>query len=147
MSGRSTENEYWDVALSAGHYVLGVANDDLHYPDRSRCIAIRSNFLATPTLAYEDIVSTLRRGSFYAMRTPDYGGGDWQEKVCRNNTLTEVTAIGLRGDEVYIELSSKADSIKFSSPSAGRKTSIERSPEWLRICSIRRICASCSTGS
>ena len=47
------------------------------------------------------------------MRTPDYGGGDWQEKVCRNNTLTEVTAIGLRGDEVYIELSSKADSIKF----------------------------------
>lgn len=112
-SGRSTENEYWDVALSAGHYVLGVANDDLHYPDRSRCIAIRSNFLATPTLAYDDIVSTLRRGSFYAMRTPDYGGGDWQEKVCRNNTLTEVTAIGLRGDEVYIELSSKADSIKF----------------------------------
>lgn len=113
-SGRSTENEYWDVALSAGHYVLGVANDDLHFPDRSRCIAVRSNFLATPTLSYSDILSTLRRGSFYAMRTPDYGDGDWQEKVCRNNAVAEITAIGLRGDEVYIELSSSADSIKFT---------------------------------
>ncbi len=112
-SGHSTENEYWDVALSAGHYVLGVANDDLHFPDRSRCIAMRSNFLATPTLAYNDIVNTLRRGAFYAMRTPDYGEGDWLEKERRNNALPVVTAIGLRGDEVYIELSSKADSIKF----------------------------------
>jgi hypothetical protein len=24
----STENEYWDWALSAGHYSFGVANDD-----------------------------------------------------------------------------------------------------------------------
>ena len=44
-SGRSTENEYWDWALSAGIYSFGVANDDLHYPDRSGRIAVRSNFL------------------------------------------------------------------------------------------------------
>ena len=40
-SGRSTENEYWDWALSAGHYSFALANDDLHYPDRSHCIAVR----------------------------------------------------------------------------------------------------------
>ena len=34
-SGKSTENEYWDWALSAGHYSFGLANDDLHYPDKS----------------------------------------------------------------------------------------------------------------
>ena len=114
-SGRSTENEYWDVALSAGHYVLGVANDDLHYPDRSASIAVRSNFLATPSLSYDDVLSTLRAGCFYAMRTPDYGAGEWQEKVRRNAMLPTVTGIGLRGDSdsVYIELSSRADSIKF----------------------------------
>lgn len=46
-SGRSTENAYWDWALSAGHYSFALANDDLHYPDRSRCIAVRCNFLHT----------------------------------------------------------------------------------------------------
>lgn len=45
-SGKSTENEYWDWALSAGHYSFGLANDDLHYPDKSSRIAVRCNFLA-----------------------------------------------------------------------------------------------------
>ena len=31
-SGKSKENEYWDWALSAGHYSFGLANDDLHFP-------------------------------------------------------------------------------------------------------------------
>ena len=44
-SGKSTENEYWDWALSAGHYSFGLANDDLHYPDKSSRIAVRCNFL------------------------------------------------------------------------------------------------------
>ena len=40
-SGSGTENEYWDWALSAGHYSFGLANDDLHYPDRTHKIAVR----------------------------------------------------------------------------------------------------------
>ena len=40
-SGRSTENEYWDWALSAGHYSTALASDDLHYPDRTSRIAVR----------------------------------------------------------------------------------------------------------
>ena len=113
-SGRSIENEYWDAALTAGHYILGTANDDLHYPDRSACIAVRSNFLATPALTYDAVVATLRRGAFYAMRTPDYGAGDWQEKVVRNATIPAISNIGLSDDVVYIALTEAADSIKFT---------------------------------
>ena len=58
-SGISTENEYWDWALSAGHYSFALANDDLHYPDRSHCIAVRCNFLCCPSGCYEDIRRTL----------------------------------------------------------------------------------------
>lgn len=46
-SGKSTENSYWDSALSAGRYSFALANDDLHYPDRSRAIAVRCSFLCT----------------------------------------------------------------------------------------------------
>lgn len=111
-SGRSTENEYWDWALSAGIYSFGTANDDLHYPDRSSRIAVRSNFLCTPSPRYEDLKKTLLEGCFYAMRTPDYGDGDWSVKYKENANLPCITGIGLEGDTIFISVSEKADSIK-----------------------------------
>ena len=111
-SGRSTENGYWDKALSAGHYSYGVANDDLHYPDRSGKIAVRSNFLCCPTAGYKDIKSVLTKGCFYSMRTPDYGRGDWSIKYKKNRNLPYVKDIGLKDSVIHISLSCIADSIK-----------------------------------
>lgn len=111
-SGKSTENEYWDWALSAGIYSLGTANDDLHYPDRSVKIAIRSNFLCVESPRYEDLKKTLLEGCFYSMRTPDYGKGDWDVKYEENRKLPYVTGIGLKGDTIFLSVSEKADSIK-----------------------------------
>lgn len=111
-SGKSTENEYWDWALSAGHYSFGLANDDLHYPDKSRCIAVRCNFLYCPSARYEDLKETLLGGAYYAMRVPDYGHGDWETKYAKNRELPSVEHIGLDGQTLYVSLSRQADSIK-----------------------------------
>ena len=108
----STENEYWDWALSAGHYSFGLANDDLHYPDKHWKIAIRCNFLQTPSGRYEDLRKALLGGCYYAMRVPDYGEGDWNLKIARNHELPFVEDIGLQGDTIYMKLSEKADSIR-----------------------------------
>lgn len=112
-SGHSTENKYWDDALSAGHYSFGVANDDLHYPDRSHCIAVRCNFLCTPSGRYEDIKHTLLDGAYYSMRIPDYGNGDWEMKYKYNKQLPSISNIGLQDSTIFIALSTAADSIKF----------------------------------
>ena len=111
-SGKSTENGYWDEALSAGHYSFGLANDDLHYPDRSHCIAMRCNFLATESARYADVRETLLGGAFYAMRLPNYGDGDWEVKRAKNRTVPRITDIGLRDNVVYMTLSDKADSVR-----------------------------------
>ena len=111
-TGISTENEYWDWALSAGHYSFGLANDDLHHPDISGCIAVRCNFLCTPSGRYEDLRKTLLGGCYYAMRVPDYGNGDWNVKYEKNRELPSVRDIGLRGDTLYMTLSAPADSIR-----------------------------------
>ena len=111
-SGIGTDNEYWDWALSAGHYSFGVANDDLHHPDRHWCIGVRCTFLCTPSGRYGDLLNTLRDGCFYAMRVPDYGDGDWDIKYAKNRDLPFVTDIGLHGDTVYMALSMVADSIR-----------------------------------
>jgi hypothetical protein len=111
-TGRSTENEYWDWALSAGHYSFGLANDDLHKPDLTRKIARRCNFLCTPSGRYEDLKKTLLGGCFYAMRVPDYGHGDWKVKYEKNRELPSILAIGLQSDTIFLRLSDVADSIR-----------------------------------
>lgn len=112
-SGKSTENEYWDAALSAGRYSFGVANDDLHHPERSHAIAVRSNILCTPSSEYSDICRTLLSGCFYAMRTPDYGGGKWDVKAEKNRSIPYVNNIGVTDcGEIFVTLSEAADSIK-----------------------------------
>ena len=119
-SGRSTENEYWDWALSAGHYSFALANDDLHNPDRSRNIAVRCNFLQCGSAEYEDIRNTLLDGCYYSMRVPDYGKGDWDIKYSRNRNLPSIKDIGLKDDTIYIVLSHAADSIKVTGQNHSR---------------------------
>ena len=108
----STENEYWDWALTAGHYSFGLASDDLHHPERHWLTAIRCNFLNTPSGRYEDLKETLLGGCYYAMRVPDYGNGDWEVKRQKNRELPFVEAIGLEDNTLYLTLSRRADSIR-----------------------------------
>ena len=111
-SGKTTEQDYWDEALSAGHYSFGTANDDLHFPDISWKTAVRCNFINTPSARYEDLKEALLGGDFYSMRVPDYGGGDWRKKHEMNAQLPEIQEIGLRGECIVLRLSVPADSIK-----------------------------------
>ncbi len=108
----STENEYWDWALSAGRYSFGLANDDLHHPENHALTAIRCNFICTPSGRYEDLLQALRGGCFYAMRVPDYGSGDWTVKREKNRELPAVEAIGVKADTLFLRLSAPADSIR-----------------------------------
>ena len=107
-----TECEYWDWALSAGRYSFALANDDLHYPDKTHRIARRCSFICSPSGRYEDIKRVLLEGGYYSMRMPDYGDGDWEIKTRKNHELPYVTKIGLGGDTIFIGVSQVADSIK-----------------------------------
>ena len=111
-TGISTENVYWDWALSAGHYSFGLANDDLHHAFRSDCIARRCNFICTPSARYEDLKEALLGGCYYAMRVPDYGNGDWEVKYQKNKDLPYIKDIGLQGNTLFMDLARSADSIR-----------------------------------
>ena len=122
----STENEYWDYALSAGHYSFGVANDDLHHPDRHWTIGIRCTFLCTPSGRWEDLRRTLLGGCFYSMRVPNYGDGDWEVKYAKNRELPFIEDIGLQGDTIHMTLSAPADSIRVNGQDHATLALVER---------------------
>ena len=109
---RSTECEYWDWALSAGHYSYGLAGDDLHNPDDTHRVAKRCSFICSPSGTYDDIKKTLLGGCYYSMRVPDYGHGNWETKTEKNLDMPYIKDIGLVGDTIFIALSQVADSIK-----------------------------------
>ena len=111
-SGKSTENDYWDAALSAGHYSFGVANDDLHYPDQTDKFARRCNFLSAPSTEYDDVLSALNSGCFYSMRIPDYGHGDWVVKLELNKSLPYIEDISLKESVIGVKFSEPATLIK-----------------------------------
>lgn len=134
-SGITTEQEYWDWALSAGHYSFALANDDLHYPDRSWCIGIRSNMLYCGDGSYASLKEALLGGAYYCMRMPDYGtensgfgagdtaevpgrgtlsgdGGWMQRKRAGIAAAPRLTDIGAEGDSLFVELSETASIIK-----------------------------------
>lgn len=111
-SGVTTENEYWDWALSAGHYSFGLANDDCHDSKTSWKVAVRCNFLNVTDGTYENLKACLLGGAYYSMRVPDFGDGDWTEKYAGNSNLPMVSDIGLDSATVYIELSRPASCIK-----------------------------------
>lgn len=111
-TGMTTENEFWDWSLSNGHYSFGLANDDLHYPDRSYKIALRSNFLSTPSATYDDLKKVLMTGGYYSMRTPDYGDGDWNVKYASNRNIPKVKSVGLDNNTVFMTVTQTTDSIK-----------------------------------
>lgn len=110
-SGVGTENPYWDVALSAGHYSFGLANDDCHDSKRSSRIGVRCSWLDCASPRYEDIKETLLSGRFFSMRVPDFGDGDWEKKIAGGKNLPAIDSIGVRGDTVYMSLSSPASKI------------------------------------
>lgn len=65
----------WDAALSSGHAVWGMANDDTHDTSDARRTAKAWNMVDAPSPGQTDIVSALRAGRAYAVEWLDDGPG------------------------------------------------------------------------
>lgn len=114
-SGVTTEQEYWDWALSAGHYSFALANDDLHHPDRSWCIGIRSNMLYCVDGSYASLKETLFGGAYYCMRMPDFdqdGEGWLGRKRALIDAMPALVNAGAANDTVFVEFSEAASLVK-----------------------------------
>jgi hypothetical protein len=66
-NGPSTVDDVWDAALSAGHPVWALANDDTHDVNDPRRTGVAWNMIDAPTPATSDVVSALRAGRTYAV--------------------------------------------------------------------------------
>jgi hypothetical protein len=91
----------WDAALSSGHPVWGLANDDGHditEPDR---MAIAWNMVKAPSASANDVIAALRDGHFYAVlrlnKHPEAELTELSSVEFKNGTLT-ITCTGAPAD-------------------------------------------------
>lgn len=106
------ENEDWDHALTAGRYCFGIMGDDLHYPDKSHCIATRCSYMAMSEVSDVALLDVLKSGCYYSVSVPDYGDGDAEVKRERNMSLPMVRSVGLKGDTIYMTLTAPAETLR-----------------------------------
>ncbi len=89
-NGPFTAEDVWDAALSSGHAVWAVANDDTHDLNDPRRVAVGWNEIDAPGNATKDIVAALRAGRFYAvLRTGSLDSG--RITMLRSLTVTDAT--------------------------------------------------------
>jgi hypothetical protein len=71
VSGPFGDYHPWDMALSSGRPVWGLANDDTHDTNEPRRFAMAWNMIDAPTTSRTDIIEALRGGHFYAVMRLD----------------------------------------------------------------------------
>jgi len=67
VNGPFPVEDLWDYALSAGHVVWAVANDDAHDVTNLRRTFIAWNMIDAPTASAADVIGALRQGRSYAV--------------------------------------------------------------------------------
>ena len=67
VNGPFPDDDPWDAALSSGHAVWGMANDDNHDTTDEARLGLSWNMVAAPTAARTDVIEALRAGRFYSM--------------------------------------------------------------------------------
>lgn len=103
-NGPFTAEDVWDAALSAGHAVWAMANDDTHDLRDQRRSAAAWNMIDAPTASTSDIVSALRSGRTYAaVRTGSIERGN-------STTLASLT---LEGQTMRVSLDGEPSTIEF----------------------------------
>lgn len=102
---------FWDAALSAGHPVFAVADDD------SRGLGddagVSATFVDAPATDGEAIVAALLAGKAYGAKASHQKGESLEARGARLRELPRLSAFSVDGETVRVSLSSPAAAIRF----------------------------------
>jgi hypothetical protein len=104
--------EYWDTALSNGHYVTLLADDDNHEiqspGETGRCY----NMINSKTSSRNDVINSIKKGNSYGV---DYLKGDHDFESKKNNLqyLAKLESVSVKDNIVSIRFSRPFNEFKF----------------------------------
>ena len=99
--------EHWDMALSNGHRVYGLGNDDTHNITDIREVGRNLTMVNTPDLDPENVYEALERGNSYTVEFVSFFcfPMSLEEKVNEVKNLAHLTRAELVGDTLFVKTS------------------------------------------
>lgn len=100
--------EHWDMALSNGHRVYALGNDDTHNINKANEVCHNMTMVNTPDFDPEHIYEALDKGSSYAVEFDNWYHFPMtlEEKIAQAKALPHLTRAELVGDTLFVEISS-----------------------------------------
>lgn len=101
--------EHWDMALSNGHRVYGLGDDDTHNIRNIREVGRNLTMINTPDLNPEHVYEALEKGNSYTVEFVNFFcfPMSLEEKINEVNNLAYLTRAELVGDTLFIATSAE----------------------------------------
>jgi hypothetical protein len=105
--------DHWDTALSYGHRIYIIANDDAHDVSNSNEVGRRFTLINASDLKRETITQALDAGAAYGMDFIRIDDEPMEDKIERSRHIPYLQQASLSGDTFTISVDQIADSIRF----------------------------------
>lgn len=114
LNGFRISASHWDMALSNGHLVYLIGNDDSHDVLDTRDVATRFTMINAAENETEHLLQALENGNAIAVDFPVKRVETLEQKIERlKNDLPQLTQVELRGDTLLISASKPISKVKF----------------------------------
>ena len=98
--------DYWDAALSTGHRVYGIGDDDTHNVLNSNEVGRYFTMVNTPDMQADSVYEALEKGHAYTVKFHPHHDMPFEYKAARmHDELYHLTRCELIGDSLVIETS------------------------------------------
>ena len=104
---------YWDAALTAGHPVYIISNDDSHDVLDPTKVGRYCTFINSKTLEEKEVLAALKAGKAYGAFINMLEGADFYQKAEDHRNVPVLKSVEVLGDVLTVEVSENAAAIKF----------------------------------
>lgn len=108
--------DYWDAALSTGHPVYILSNDDSHDVFNPTKVGRYCTFINTKSLETDDILEALKSGNAFGAKINMLEGADFFQKAEDHRKIPILKSVEVKEDTLFVEVSENARAIKFVGP-------------------------------
>lgn len=114
LNGFRISTVHWDTALSNGHLVYLIGNDDSHDVTNVTDVATRFTMINSPENEAEQLLTSLENGNAYAVDFPIDRKETLEQKIKRlKKNLPYITQVELKGDTLFIAADKNISKIRF----------------------------------
>jgi hypothetical protein len=120
---------HWDTALSTGHYVTAIGNDDVHDITNPDEVGQYFTYINTNSLGGDSVIKAIKDNKTYAVQVFRWPGDSWELRKEKHDKLAKLQSADLFGDTLIVKVNQKAKSIKFIGQNGKLKKEVQDTAE------------------